>query len=125
MDDGFDDPELEAIRQKRMQGQFGGSNMEAQQREAEKKRQIEEARQHILSQILTAEARERLSRIALVKPENARAVEDLLIRAGQSGQLTQRVDEPKLIQMLEQLNESKKTTKITIQRKRRDSDDDF
>ena len=56
-----------------------------------------------------------MSRVALVKPENARAVEDMLIRAGQSGQLTQRVDEPKLIQLLEQLNETKKSTKITVE----------
>ncbi|KAJ7959264.1 DNA-binding protein [Quillaja saponaria] len=44
-----------------------------------------------LSQLLSSEARERLARIALVKPEKARGVEDVIIRAAQMGQIAEKV----------------------------------
>jgi programmed cell death protein 5 len=119
-----EDQELSAIRAKRIQELQNESSSEAQKNDLERKRQLEETRQHILSQVTTANARERLSRIALVKPDKARAVEDMIIRAGQSGSLTQKVDEAKLIQLLEQLSEQKKETKITIQRRRYNDDDE-
>jgi len=132
----MDDPELDMIRQQRMmelQGKKGGgggggmgmgASGEQQQQEAQKRQQMEEMRQSMLAQVLTSEARERISRIALVKPEKARAVEDSIIRAAQSGQLASKIDENKLIQMLEQSSEKQGKPKITIQRKKRDSDDD-
>ncbi len=55
-----------------------------------------------------------MARIALVKPEKARAVEDMIIRAAQSGQLGGQVDEPKLIQLLEQISGSQPKTKVTV-----------
>jgi len=127
-----DDADLEAIRQKRLaqlQGQYGAGgggvpNVEEQQKAVEKKHQMEEARSHMLTQVLTPEARERLSRIALVKPDKARSIEDTVIRAAQMGQLQQQVDEPKLIQMLEQISEKKTETKITFNRRKYSDDED-
>lgn len=55
-----------------------------------------------------------MSRVALVKPEKARGVEDMIIRAAQSGQLGGKVDEQKLISLLEQISSQKKETKITV-----------
>jgi programmed cell death protein 5 len=55
-----------------------------------------------------------VGRISLVKPEKARAIEDMLIRAGQTGQLAERVSEPKLISMLEQMGDKKKETKVSV-----------
>eukprot|EP01114_Cavostelium_apophysatum_P009956 TRINITY_DN2329_c0_g1_i2.p1 TRINITY_DN2329_c0_g1~~TRINITY_DN2329_c0_g1_i2.p1 ORF type:complete len:127 (-),score=32.68 TRINITY_DN2329_c0_g1_i2:54-434(-) len=124
-----DDSDLEAIRAKRMAelqsqlGGGGGSNPQMQQQEMERKRQMEEARAGMLSQIMQQDARERLSRIAMVKPEKARAVEDIMIRSAQTGRLSEKIDEKKLIQLLEQLNENKKETKVTITRRRFDDDD--
>jgi len=121
-----DDPELDAIRQKRLAEMQGGQQFnpqEAQQREAMKKEQ-EERRQAILQAVLTADARERLSRVALVKAEKARGVEDLIIRAAQSGQLGGKVDEARLISLLEQLSEKEQKTKITFKRRGVDDDDD-
>ncbi|XP_065878235.1 uncharacterized protein [Euphorbia lathyris] len=125
------DPELEAIRQRRMQelmGQRGmGSqqNPEQQNAKEEAKREAEERRQMMLSQILSPEARERLSRIALVKPEKARSVEDVVLRAAQMGQIVEKVSEEKLISLLEQINtQTTKQTKVTIQRRRSVLDDD-
>ncbi|EEF42709.1 DNA-binding protein DDB_G0278111 [Ricinus communis] len=125
------DPELEAIRQRRMQelmAQRGMGNQqgsEQQKAQEEAKREAEERRQMMLSQILSAEARERLARIALVKPEKARGVEDVVLRAAQMGQIVEKVSEEKLISLLEQINnQATKQTKVTIQRRRSVLDDD-
>lgn len=55
-----------------------------------------------------------MGRISLVKAEKARAVEDMILRAAQSGQLAEKVDENKLIQLLEQIAEKQTKTKITV-----------
>ncbi|KAL3687790.1 hypothetical protein R1sor_014099 [Riccia sorocarpa] len=130
-----DDPELAAIRQRRMQemmkgaGGAGGSfpqNKEQQETQEEQRREAEERRELMLARVLTPEARERLSRIALVKPEKARGVEDLILRSAQYGQITEKVSEDRLISLLEQINEEsqKKTTTVKFQRRRSVLDDD-
>ncbi|WJX52676.1 hypothetical protein P8452_38764 [Trifolium repens] len=125
------DPELEAIRQRRMQelmGRQGAGNQqspEQQNAQEEAKREAEERRQMMLSQILSAEARERLARIALVKPEKAKGVEDVILRAAQMGQIAEKVTEERLITLLEQINsQTAKQTKVTIQRRRNVLEDD-
>ncbi|KAH7443484.1 hypothetical protein KP509_02G036700 [Ceratopteris richardii] len=106
-------------------GGANGQNKEQQQAQEEQKREAEERRQMLLARVLSSEARERLSRIALVKPEKARSVEDLLIRSAQMGQITEKVSEERLIALLEQINEqTQKAPKVTIQRRRSVLDDD-
>ncbi|KAM3412313.1 hypothetical protein ACQJBY_003795 [Aegilops geniculata] len=125
------DPELEAIRQRRMQelmGQRGGAaspqNAGQQKAQEDAKQEAEERRQMMLAQILSSEARERISRIALVKPDKARGVEDVLLRAAQTGGISEKVSEERLISLLEQINtHTSKQTKVTIQRRRFDDDD--
>ncbi|GLU13933.1 hypothetical protein SLE2022_305360 [Rubroshorea leprosula] len=125
------DPELEAIRKRRMQelmaqhGMGSQQNSEQQNAQEEAKREAEEQRQMMLSQVLSSEARERLARIALVKPEKARGVEDVILRAAQMGQIAEKVSEEKLISLLEQINtQTTKQTKVTIQRRRSVLEDD-
>ncbi|MFX9845909.1 DNA-binding protein [Acinetobacter baumannii] len=125
------DPELEAIRQRRMQelmAQRGGGtqpNPGQQKVQEDAKREAEEQRTLMLSQLLTSEARARLARIALVKPEKARGVEDVIIRAAQSGQIAEKVSEERLISLLEQINtQTSKETKVTIKRRTSVLDDD-
>ncbi|XP_073297403.1 uncharacterized protein [Primulina huaijiensis] len=127
------DPELEAIRQRRMQelmAQRGGGtgnhqNPEQQKVQEDAKREAEEQRQMMLTQLLTSEARGRLARIALVKPEKARGVEDVIIRAAQMGQITEKVSEERLISLLKQINtQTNKETKVTIKRRQSILDDD-
>jgi len=86
----------------------------AAQQQQQKAKEQEEARQAILSRILDASARERLSRIALVRGSQARQVEDMLIRAAQMGQITEQVDEKRIVALLEQITESAPTSKITV-----------
>uniref|UniRef100_N1R1T7 Programmed cell death protein 5 n=1 Tax=Aegilops tauschii TaxID=37682 RepID=N1R1T7_AEGTA len=115
------DPELEAIRQRRMQelmGQRGGAaspqNAGQQKAQEDAKQEAEERRQMMLAQILSSEARERISRIALVKPDKARGVEDVLLRAAQTGGISEKVSEERLISLLEQINtHTSKQTKVT------------
>ncbi|GAB4822110.1 hypothetical protein N2152v2_009156 [Parachlorella kessleri] len=127
-----DDPELEAIRQRRMQqmmGQYGGgkapASEEDQRQQEEAREQAEEQRRSMLMGLLQPAARERLARIALVKPDKARGVEEIVLRAARSGQIREKVSEERLIELLEQVNEqTQQKTKVTIQR-RRAFDDDF
>lgn len=80
----------------------------------------------ILKQIFTTEASERLSNVALVKPEKARQVENYVINAAQTGSLTGKVTEDQLKDLLSQVTaQSQKQTKVTISRRRQafDSDD--
>lgn len=67
-----------------------------------------------------------VSRIALVKPDKARAVEDIIINAAKRGSLNGKVSEEALIGLLEQVNEQTVSkTKVTIQRRRMFDEDDF
>ena len=54
--------------------------------------------------LMEPKARERLARIALVKPEKAQALENMLLQAAQRGQLGGKVTEDALIGMLEKIN---------------------
>ncbi|KAF9578524.1 Programmed cell death protein 5 [Lunasporangiospora selenospora] len=138
----MEDDELQQIRARRMaelraQSGASGSSMgglpagmgggKKDEDEKAKKSQMEEARRTMLLQILDGEARERLSRIAMVKADKARAVEDLLIRMGQGGQLRGKITEKQLIELLENVNQqTENKTKIVYNRRRYDdSDDDF
>ncbi|KAJ3044632.1 hypothetical protein HDV00_001558 [Rhizophlyctis rosea] len=144
----MDDAELQAIRARRMaemranQGgggsssgglpanfAAGGGGQGGGEEAAEKKRQMEEMRRGMLYQILENDARERLARIKIVKEDKARAVEDMLLRMAQGGQLRGKVSEQQLIDMLEQISEANaKETKITYNRRRfgdSDDEDDF
>lgn len=128
------DNDLDAIRQRRMaelMAQQGGApGAEDQQAAAAQRAQEDEQRMAMLAAILLPQARERLARIRLVKPEKARAIEEMIIGAARQGALREKVTEERLIELLEQVNErAEKKTTVTIQRRRRafddDSDDDY
>mmetsp|Transcript_12208 Transcript_12208/g.24547 ORF Transcript_12208/g.24547 Transcript_12208/m.24547 type:complete len:122 (-) Transcript_12208:821-1186(-) len=115
----------ELMQQQQQQG--GGSEEEQKAAESRRARE-EEERRAMLAAILLPEARERLSRIGLVKPEKSRAIEDMIIGAARRGALSEKVSESRLIELLEQVNEQsgQRKTTVTIQRRRMafDSDDD-
>jgi programmed cell death protein 5 len=75
--------------------------------EEEKKERAQEERKEILRKIMTPEARERLGRIRLVKPEFAQQIEDQLIYLTQSGRLRSQVDDAMLKKILAQLQQDK------------------
>ena len=88
----------------------------------------EEQRLSILQQALTPEALARLRRIKLVKESKAKQVENGIIAMAMNGKLPGRINEGKLIEMLERgsAKEAQKESSISIQRKKYafDSDDD-
>lgn len=84
-----------------------------------------EAYSCFILQNLTAYSAFAVSRIALVKPDKARRVEDIIINAAKRGSLSGKVTEEALIGLLEQINEQTASkTKVTIQRRRMFDDED-
>lgn len=77
-----------------------------QQKAAEAQKQAEERRNAMLNSMLSPDAKERLGRIKLVKPEKARMVEDLLLQMAQERRLGGPVEDAQLLQLLNQVSET-------------------
>src|SRR5215472_4069002 len=99
-DEDYSDEELEAMRRRRM-AELQRSSIEDQRR-SQQKQQVERQKQSIIRQILTPEARQRLTNIKMVKPEFAEELEMQLIQLAQSGRLRGQVTDEKMKQTLEQ-----------------------
>lgn len=86
--------ELEQIRKKKLQElqMYYQQSIAAEEEEKE----TEVKKQMILGQILTQEAKERLERVKIAKPELAENVENQLILLLQSGRLSQQIDDNSL-----------------------------
>ncbi|CAB1450902.1 unnamed protein product [Pleuronectes platessa] len=88
-----------------------------------------EMRNSILAQVLDQSARARLSNLALVKPEKAKAVENYLIQMARYGKLGGKISESGLIEILEKVSQqTEKKTTVKFNRQRvmdSDDDDDF
>ncbi|XP_066917175.1 programmed cell death protein 5-like [Clytia hemisphaerica] len=128
-----EDPELAAIRARRMaemqaqSGGVGGADQMKKQQEAMQREK--EMKNSMLAQILDQGARARLNSIALVKPEKAAMIENMLIQMARSGQLGGKMTEEGLVGVLEKVNQQMANkNKVTITRRRyamdSDSDDD-
>nr|CCA16549.1 conserved hypothetical protein [Albugo laibachii Nc14] len=102
------------------------SSIEKMQADLQKQKEQEEMRNSILQQVMLPEARERLSRIGIVKPEKAREVGDCILQMAQKGQIPQMISEERLIQLLNSLGErdEKHRMKITVKRRRAFSDEE-
>ncbi len=72
-------------------------------------KQIEEMKKQLLSQILTKEASERLSRVRMVNETLAGSVELYLIQIYQAGRLGEKITDEKLTEILKLLSKKKET----------------
>ncbi|KAM3877505.1 programmed cell death protein 5 isoform 1-T1 [Diretmus argenteus] len=121
------DDELEAIRRQRMaelQAKHGDASNDQQGQEA--KQRESDMRNSILAQVLEQSARARLSNLAMVKPDKAKAVESYLIQMARYGKLAGKISESGLIEILEKVSQQteKKTTVTFNRRKVMDSDEE-
>jgi programmed cell death protein 5 len=113
-----DDPELAELRRRRMQqlqemqANEGANAQVFAAQEAERQRR-ESERSEVLRRILTTDARERLGRIRLAKPEIAGAVEQQLLALAASGRIQRPIDDPTLRALLERIAPDRRDIRIT------------
>ena len=113
----MEDPELEALRHRRLaEMQANQQQAAAQQQAAEdQRRQMEIQKQAILRQILTPDARDRLANIRIANPQMAESVEIQLIQLAQSGRLQGVINDAMLRDILRKVAPSHR--EITIERR--------
>jgi len=103
----------------------GMPSVDQMQQQQAQQQQMEEMRASILDQVLEPAAKERMTRLNLVRKEKARQVEDHLIKLATSGQLRTKVGEKQLIDMLEGgAGEDTSAKKVIMQRRNYGMDDD-
>jgi programmed cell death protein 5 len=104
------DEELEELRRRKLFAMQQRMNGEQKQTQAE--RQVEAQKEALLRQILSPEARQRLTNLKMVKPEFTEQLELQLIQLAQSGKLPIPLSDAQLKQILVQLQSRKRETKI-------------
>jgi programmed cell death protein 5 len=104
------DEELEEIRRRKLLAMQQRTDGEHKQSQAE--RQLEAQKQALLRQILSSEARQRLTNLKMVKPQFTEQLELQLIQLAQTGKLPIPLSDARLKQILIQLQSRKRETKI-------------
>jgi programmed cell death protein 5 len=108
--DEYTDDELDALRQRRYSDLQRAAIDE--QRQNETRRQLDAQKQAALKQILTTEARQRLTNIRMVKPEFAEQIELQLIQLAQSGRIKVPITDDQLKEALARLQSQRKEIHI-------------
>jgi programmed cell death protein 5 len=103
------DEELEEIRRRKL---LAMQQRGDEQKQAQAERQLEAQKQALLRQILSPEARQRLTNLHMVKPEFTEQLELQLIQLAQAGKLPIPLSDARLKQILIQLQSRKRETKI-------------
>lgn len=126
------DAELEEIRAQRLaqlQSQYKGNADSNQKSAEERKREADDMRNSILSQVLTQSARARLNTLLVGKPEKGRLVENMLLSMARSGQIMGKLGETELIGILQKVSEQTRPQfSVKFDRRRAamdDSDDEL
>jgi programmed cell death protein 5 len=104
------DEELEEIRKRKLLAMQ--QRMTDEQKQAQAEKQLEAQKQALLRQILSPEARQRLTNLHMVKPEFTEQLELQLIQLAQTGKLPMPVSDAQLKHILIQLQSRKRETKI-------------
>jgi programmed cell death protein 5 len=107
------DSELEELRRRKLSALRKQATEE--QRDTQAEQQLEEQKQALLRNILTPEARRRLTNLKMIKPEFTDQLELQLIQLAQTGKLPIPVADEQLKKILLQLQSRKRET--TIRRK--------
>jgi programmed cell death protein 5 len=105
------DDELEAIRRRKLASYQQRAVDE--QRQAQVEREVDAQKEALLRQILSPEARQRLTNLKMIKPEFTEQLEMQLIQLAQTGKIPLPLSDAQLKQILIQLQSRKRETKIT------------
>ena len=107
------DEELENLKKKRLQElQQQAALQQDLDAQEEQKQEFEKQKKMILVKILTPEARERLGRIKVARPEVVENIEAQLIILAQSGQLKNKINDEQLRILLSKAIPRKRDIKI-------------
>ena len=107
------DEELEKLRKKRLKAIQDQVALEENYEDQESQlKEFEEKKKTILRSILTTDARQRLGRIRIARPEIVENIENQLIMLSQSGQLKNKINDEQLRLMLKKIMPHKRDIKI-------------
>jgi len=107
------DEELENLRKKRLKELQEQAALQETIEEQELQRQeFEEQKKIILRAILDTNARERLARIKIARPEIAESIENQLIILAQNGKLKNKINDEQLRMLLARIIPKKRDIKI-------------
>lgn len=126
----MDDAELNAIRQARLaelQKSSAGGSPSPSTSQNQQQAAANDMTSAILGKILETEARERLSRVRIVRPDRAQAVENYIVKLYSVGQISQKLSEKDIVEILDGLSrdtQQKQQSKIVYNRKSTLDDDD-
>jgi programmed cell death protein 5 len=104
------DEELEELRRKRLSALQRQASDE--QRSAQMEQQLEQQKQALLRNILSPEARQRLTNLKMVKPEFTNQLELQLIQLAQQGKIPVPLADEQLKKILTQLQSRKREPTI-------------
>lgn len=113
------DDELEEIRKRRLaeiqrqQAQQQQPDIQAAYQQEHARAEMEAQKQAIMRQILTPEARERLTTLKMSRPALGEQLEMQLISLAQSGRLQSQIDDEQLKTLLMRMQPKKRKTSIT------------
>jgi programmed cell death protein 5 len=105
------DEELDAIRRRKLSSYQQRASDEQHQAQAEK--EVEAQKEALLRQLLSPEARQRLTNLKMVKRDFTEQLEMQIIQLAQTGKLPTPLSDAQLKQILIQLQSRKRETKIT------------
>jgi programmed cell death protein 5 len=107
------DEELENLKKKKLQEmQEQAAYQEQMEQQEEQQKQFDEQKKAILRAILTNDARERLGRIRIARPEMVESIENQLIMLAQSGKLKNKINDEELRMLLKKILPQKRDIKI-------------
>lgn len=103
--------DLEALRKKRLR-ELQQQAEDQEQFQQEQAAEYDEQKKNAMRAILTDDARERLGRIRVARPELAENLEQQLIMLAQSGRLKSKINDQQLREILEKLLPKKRDISI-------------